>query len=58
MTWTECTNTQLSIEERSILALLCGNLKSLLPACRSWEDHLWAHLRAMIDHTVENVYFR
>lgn len=53
MTWKECDNVQLSEEERSILALLCGHLKALLPACQSWEDHLWAHLRAMIDHCVE-----
>nr|SVE94086.1 EOG090X01MR [Simocephalus serrulatus] len=53
MTWKECDNAQLSTEERSILALLCGHLKALLPACRSWEDQLWAHLRAMIDHCVE-----
>ncbi len=53
MTWKECENVQLSEEERAIFALLCGNLKALLPACHSWEDQLWAHLRAMIDHCVE-----
>nr|SVE72157.1 EOG090X01MR [Daphnia similis] len=53
MSWKECENVQLSEEERSILALLCGHLKALLPACPSWEDQLWAHLRAMIDHCVE-----
>ena len=53
MTWKECDNSQLSPEERSILALLCGHLKALLPACHNWEDYLWAHLRAMIDHSVE-----
>nr|SVE84105.1 EOG090X01MR [Daphnia pulex] len=53
MTWKECENVQLSEEERAIFALLCGHLKALLPACRSWEDQLWAHLRAMIDHCVE-----
>ena len=53
MTWKECSNGQLSLEERSILGLLCGHLKALLPACRSWDDHLWAHLRAMIDQSVE-----
>ena len=41
------------MEERSILALLSGNLKGLLPSCQSWEDHLWAYLRVMIDQTVE-----
>lgn len=51
--WKECENTQLPEEERSIFALLCGNLKALLPSCRNWDDYLWAHLRAMIDQTVE-----
>lgn len=51
--WKECENSQLLEEERSIFALLCGNLKALLPSCRTWDDYLWAHLRAMIDQTVE-----
>jgi len=53
MTWKECENNRLSTEERSILALLSGNLKALLPSCQTWEDHLWAYLRVMIDQTVE-----
>ncbi len=53
MTWKECENHNLPTEERAILGLLCGNLKSLLPSCQTWEDHLWAHLRAMIDRCVE-----
>lgn len=53
MTWKECENSRLSTEERSILALLSGNLKALLPSCQTWEDHLWAYLRVMIDQTVE-----
>jgi nuclear pore complex protein Nup107 len=53
MTWNECENSNLLPEERAIFGLLCSNLKSLLPACQSWEDHLWAYLRAMIDRSVE-----
>ena len=52
-TWNESENQSLQCEERAIFGLLCGNLNSLLPSCQSWEDHLWAHTRAMIDRTVE-----
>ena len=45
MTTKEYDNSRLS-EERAIIALLCGHLRTL-------EDHFLAHLRAMIDHSVK-----
>ncbi|KAI0211244.1 Nuclear pore complex protein [Lamellibrachia satsuma] len=42
-----------SIYERAVYAAYSGNLDQLLPVCHTWEDHLWAYLRVMVDVRVE-----
>ncbi|XP_033126443.1 nuclear pore complex protein Nup107-like isoform X2 [Anneissia japonica] len=39
--------------ERAIAAVFSGNLKEVLPVCRSWDDCLWAYFRVMVDQQVE-----
>ncbi len=36
--------------ERALYGSLAGDLASVLPVCKSWDDHLWAHLNAMIEN--------
>ena len=33
--------------------VLSGNLRAILPACKSWSDHLWAHFKVAVDVWVE-----
>ncbi|EGF81935.1 hypothetical protein BATDEDRAFT_23684 [Batrachochytrium dendrobatidis JAM81] len=40
-------NTQLY--ERAIYAVLAGDIKNALPACHTWEDHIWVRYHAMIE---------
>ncbi|KAF9802067.1 hypothetical protein SFRURICE_004318 [Spodoptera frugiperda] len=48
------TNTAENIHYRATVGVLCGHLASTLPACQgSWEDLLWAHLRAQIEARVD-----
>lgn len=39
--------------EKATYAALSGNLKALLPVCRTWSDYLWAYLKVMLDTRVE-----
>ncbi|XP_071946687.1 nuclear pore complex protein Nup107-like [Antedon mediterranea] len=39
--------------ERAIAAVFSGNLKEVLPVCRSWDDCLWAYFRVLVDQQVE-----
>ncbi|EEB08973.1 nucleoporin Nup107 [Schizosaccharomyces japonicus yFS275] len=41
--------------ERATYGALCGDLKSVLPVCKTWEDHLWAFYNCMTQHSV-NLY--
>lgn len=34
---------------------MCGNVDQMLPVCRSWEDHLWAHLNSLLHNILETV---
>jgi len=38
----------LSDQERALYACLTGDLENTLPACQTWEDHLWAHLNTRL----------
>jgi hypothetical protein len=38
---------------KAIIGAFCGNLSVLLPACKKWEDLLWAYMRVYIDVKVE-----
>jgi nuclear pore complex protein Nup107 len=39
--------------ERALYGALCGDLTSVLPVCRTWEDVLWAYYNAMTQSQVE-----
>lgn len=39
--------------EKAIVGSLSGNLKSVLPVCKSWSDQLWARLKCSIDVKIE-----
>ena len=44
---------KMSVYERAVYATYSGNLDQLLPVCHTWEDHLWAYLRVMVDVRLE-----
>lgn len=37
----------INLFEKAMYGALCGDLLSLLPVCRSWEDRVWANFNAM-----------
>ena len=39
--------------ERSLYAALISDLPTLLPACTSWEDHVWAHVQSRMESRLE-----
>ncbi|GFR16748.1 nuclear pore complex protein Nup107 [Trichonephila clavata] len=41
------------IYEQALYGSLCGNLKSVLPVCKTWSDYLWAYTRASVDKLIE-----
>ncbi|KAJ1968877.1 Nucleoporin nup84 [Dimargaris xerosporica] len=43
----------LDVVERAMYAALSGTLTHILPVCETWEDYVWAHYTAMIEHKVE-----
>lgn len=43
----------LNEHERALYGSLAGNLDAVLPVCHDWADHLWAHLKAVIDSRVD-----
>jgi len=43
----------LGMPERSLYAALISDLPTLLPACTSWEDHLWAHVQSRMESRLE-----
>ncbi|WWD19594.1 hypothetical protein CI109_104056 [Kwoniella shandongensis] len=56
--WKKCCraiakNPTLSAAERHLYAALISDLPTLLPACESWEDHLWAHVQHRIESRIE-----
>ncbi|WVR07722.1 hypothetical protein IAU60_004764 [Kwoniella sp. DSM 27419] len=46
-------NPTLSSAERHLYAALISDLPTLLPACETWEDHLWAHVQHRIENRLE-----
>ncbi|ORY33501.1 putative nuclear pore complex protein [Naematelia encephala] len=46
-------NETIRPHERYLYAALISDLPALLPACESWEDHLWAHIQARIEARIE-----
>lgn len=51
--WKMSQESKFSVYERAIYAALSGNLSQILQVCTSWEDHLWAFFRVMVDVRVE-----
>ncbi|KAK8853177.1 hypothetical protein IAR55_003879 [Kwoniella newhampshirensis] len=56
--WKKCCraiakNPTLIAAERHLYAALISDLPTLLPACQSWEDHLWAHVQHRIENRIE-----
>lgn len=43
--------------ERALYAILCGDLDTLLQACETWEDYLWAYYNCLMESRIET-YFR
>jgi nuclear pore complex protein Nup107 len=40
--------------ERAVYGILCGDLSTVEPVCRSWDDHLFAHYNALLRSQFEN----
>ncbi|KAH7938626.1 hypothetical protein MRX96_019098 [Rhipicephalus microplus] len=51
--WEAASNPTCSRYERAVYGSLCGNVQAMLPACTTWEDQLWARMRAVVDVCVE-----
>ncbi|KAK9876612.1 hypothetical protein WA026_013990 [Henosepilachna vigintioctopunctata] len=49
-----CKKPYLQMTEKATIAAYSGNLNYVLPMCKTWEDHLWAYLRTMVDIRVES----
>lgn len=49
----DLSKPHLSASERALYAALTSDLPTLLPACHTWEDYLWAHLSARIESRLE-----
>lgn len=43
----------LSAAERNLYAALISDLPTLLPACETWEDHLWANVQSRLESRLE-----
>ncbi|KAI9193582.1 nuclear pore protein 84/107 [Polychytrium aggregatum] len=35
--------------ERALLAAVIGDVNMTIPVCESWEDHVWAYIRALLE---------
>ena len=46
-------NPTLSEGERALYAALVCDLGTLLPACETWEDYLWAHVQHRLEARLE-----
>ena len=42
-------DTRFNVYERAIYGTLSGNLNTILPACKNWNDWLWACYKVMLD---------
>jgi nuclear pore complex protein Nup107 len=39
--------------ERALYGALSGDLQSVLPACETWEDQLWAHVNHLLETRID-----
>ena len=44
-----------SMYERAVYGLLGGEVTSVLPVCRSWEDCVWSMYRVMVDREIDTL---
>ncbi|KAL1441410.1 hypothetical protein MTO96_001050 [Rhipicephalus appendiculatus] len=51
--WEAASNPTCPLYERAVYGALSGNVQAMLPACTTWEDQLWARMRALVDVCVE-----
>ncbi|CAN7997114.1 unnamed protein product [Ixodes hexagonus] len=51
--WDAVGSPSCSVYERAVYAALCGNLEGLLLVCNKWKDLLWAHMRLLVDVSIE-----
>ena len=51
--WNMAQEPKFDIHEKAMYGVLSGNLRAILPACKSWSDHLWAHFKVAVDVWVE-----
>ncbi|KAH8033231.1 hypothetical protein HPB51_008441 [Rhipicephalus microplus] len=51
--WRVASSPTCSPYKRAVYGALSGNLEAMLPACTTWEDQLWARMRAVVDVCVE-----
>ncbi|KAI6650813.1 Nuclear pore complex protein [Oopsacas minuta] len=47
--WKMSEETQFNVYERATYGTLSGNLQAILPACKTWDDWLWASYKVMLD---------
>lgn len=52
--WTMTQDPRINLYERAIYSALSGNLRGILPVCKSWLDYVWAYFRVLIDRRVED----
>jgi hypothetical protein len=43
-----------SVHERAVHGVLCGSLRAMLLCCNTYDDYLWAHLRAAHDRRLDD----
>ncbi|KAF4530153.1 hypothetical protein B566_EDAN001410 [Ephemera danica] len=51
--WRLAEDKRMPLNARTIYAILCGNLETVLLNMDTWHDWLWAYLKAMIDVRIE-----
>lgn len=39
--------------ERALYGAISGDTASILPVCTSWEDHVWVHVNALLEASIE-----
>ncbi|CAL8079951.1 unnamed protein product [Orchesella dallaii] len=53
ITWKICESKKMSKYDRAVMGALCGHREAMLDVCHTWEDKLWAFLRASSDTILE-----
>lgn len=41
------------VHEQAVYGSLCGNLRAMMPVCKTWEDFLWAYVKTSLDKLME-----